>query len=152
MVETIYSGVHYQKFDGQVVVRCVSLWGKCVCHSMVEKVRALGSYPEYRAPSYLKIRRIRVIDYIGNQINEGDTVIVAIRSGNTASLGRAFVKQMKVKPQFAGGAPSNMIEVEWSNIHRYWMPSRHVLKIPEEMLPEKRREKLNDTNEAVQPQ
>lgn len=92
-----------------------------------------------------------MIDYLGNQVSEGDTVIIAIRSGRTATLGRAFVKQMKLKPQFAGGAPSNMIEVEWSNIHRYWMPARNVIKIPEEMLPEKRKEKLNGTSEAVQP-
>lgn len=92
-----------------------------------------------------------MIDNLGNQIEIGDTVIIAVRSGRTATLGRAFVKQMKLRPQFQGGAPTNMIEVEWSNVHRYWMPARNVVKIPDEMLPEKRREKLNGTKEAIQP-
>ena len=89
-------------------------------------------------------------DNLGNTIELGDTVIIAVRSGRTATLGRAFVKQMVLKPQFAGGTPTNMLEVEWSNIHRYWIPARNVIKLPEEMLPEKRREKLNGVSEAGQ--
>lgn len=91
-----------------------------------------------------------MIDYLGNNVDIGDTVIIAVKSGRTATLGRAFVKNAKFKPQFAGGAPSNMLEVEWSNIHRYWMPARNVIKIPDEMLPEKRREKLNESEEGVE--
>jgi len=92
-----------------------------------------------------------MIDNLGNQIEIGDTVIIAVRSGRTATLGRAYVKQTKLRPQFQGGTPTNMIEVEWSNVHRYWMPARNVIKLPDDMLPEKRREKLNGTKEAVQP-
>lgn len=92
-----------------------------------------------------------MIDYLGNQVDVGDTVIIAVKSGRTAILGRAFVKQTGMKRQFGAGALVSMVEVEWSNIHRYWMPARNVIHIPEEMLPEKRREKLNDTKEAIQP-
>mgnify|MGYP006892914720 CR=1 FL=1 len=90
-------------------------------------------------------------DYLGNNVATGDTVLVAMRAGRTATLGRGFVKDMKMRKQFATGPLVAMVEVEWSNIHRYWMPARHVVYLPPEMLPEKRREKLNDTEEAVQP-
>lgn len=91
-------------------------------------------------------------DYLGNPVNVDDTVLIAIRTGKTATLARAFVKDAKLKPQFPDAPPSNMIEVEWSNLHRYWMPARNVVRIPDEMLPEKRKEKLDGTEEAVQPQ
>lgn len=92
-----------------------------------------------------------MLDYLGNPVEVGDTVLIAIRSGRTATLGRGYVKAAELKPQFAGGVATNMLEIEWSNIHRYWMPARHVVKLPPEMLPEKRREKLNETEEAIQP-
>lgn len=56
-----------------------------------------------------------------------------------------------MRKQFAEGGLVPMVLVEWSNIHKYWMPARHVVKLPDEMLPEKRREKLNATEEAIQP-
>jgi hypothetical protein len=56
-----------------------------------------------------------------------------------------------MRPQFAGGLSIPMVEVEWSNISRYWLPARQVIGLPDNMLPEKRKEKLNDTKEAVQP-
>lgn len=90
-------------------------------------------------------------DYLGNQVSIGDTVIIAVRSGRTATLGRAYVKDAALKPQFAGGLNTNMLEIEWSNIHKYWMPASKVVRIPDEMLPERRITKLNDTEEGVQP-
>ena len=90
-------------------------------------------------------------DYLGNSVDVGDTVIIAIRSGRTATLGRAFVKNAGMRKQFREGPLVNMVEVEWSNLHKYWMPARNVIRIPDEMLPEKRREKMNGTEEAIQP-
>lgn len=90
-------------------------------------------------------------DYLGNDVQIDDTVLIAIRSGRTATLGRGFVKDMAMRKQFATGPLVPMVQVEWSNIHKYWMPARHVVSLPHDMLPEKRREKYNDTEEAVQP-
>lgn len=86
---------------------------------------------------------------LGNTINDGDTVIIAIKTGRVASLVRAYARSTEFKPQFAGGAPCNMVEVEYSSLHKFWLPASHVVKISDDMLPEKRREKLNDTKEAV---
>lgn len=90
-------------------------------------------------------------DYLGNNVDIDDTVLISIRSGRTATLSRGFVRDVKMKKQFATGPLVPMVEVEWSNIHKYWMPARHVVALPDNMLPEKRREKLDDTEEAVQP-
>ncbi len=90
-------------------------------------------------------------DYLGNEVNVDDTVLISIRSGRTATLGRGYVKEAKMKKQFATGPLVPMVLVEWSNIHKYWMPARHVVTLPDDMLPEKRRERLNATEEAVQP-
>ena len=90
-------------------------------------------------------------DFLGNDVEIDDTVLLALRSGRYAQLGRGFVKNAEVKPQFRGGVPTNMLEVEWSNIHRFWIPASKVVKLPDDMLPEKRREKLNETEEAIQP-
>lgn len=90
-------------------------------------------------------------DYLGNNVDVGDTVLIAVRSGRTATLGRGFVKQTAMRKQFATGPLAPMVEVEWSNIHKYWMPARHVVALPDSMLPEKRRDKRNDAEEAVQP-
>lgn len=88
-------------------------------------------------------------DYLGNDVHEGDTVIVAIKSGRTATLGRAWVLQEELRPQYAGGTPANMLQIKWSNFHIYWIPASHVVKIPDEMLPEKRKEKLDNVNEGI---
>lgn len=92
-----------------------------------------------------------MIDYLGNKVEVDDTVIIPIKSGRTAGLGRGYVKSAEMRPQFSGGSLVPMLLIEWSNIHKYWFPAKRVVKIPHEMLPEKRREKLNDTQEAVQP-
>lgn len=92
-----------------------------------------------------------MLDYLGNTVEVDDTVLIALRSGRRATLGRAFVKETAMRKQFAEGGLVPMVLVEWSNIHKYWMPARHVVKLPDEMLPEKRREKLNATEEAIQP-
>lgn len=89
-------------------------------------------------------------DYLNNEVNVGDTVIIAVKSGKVATLTRAFVKQAVLKPQYSGGAPTNMLEIEWSNLNRFWIPARHVISLPDSMLPEKRREKLNDVEEGIQ--
>lgn len=88
-------------------------------------------------------------DYLGNHVQEGDTVLIAIRSGRTASLSRAFVDKVDLRPQFAGGMPTNMVYVRWSNLSKYWLPASHVVKLPDDMLPEKRKEKLKDVEEGV---
>lgn len=90
-------------------------------------------------------------DYLGNNVSTGNTVLISIRSGRTATLGRGFVKDMKMGRQFREGALTPMVLIEWSNIHKYWMPARHVVSLPDNMLPEKREEKLNETEEAIQP-
>ena len=90
-----------------------------------------------------------MIDYLGNHVGVGDTVIIPIRQGNTASLSRAFVQDTKMKPQYAGGALVPHVFVEWSNLHRYWMPAKRVVKIPDDLLPEKLKEKLYAAEEAV---
>lgn len=89
-------------------------------------------------------------DQLGNIIDVGDTVIIALRSGKYATLGRAFVKEVKVRPQFVGGTPIQMIKVEWSNIHNFWMPSRNVFKLVPEMIPENRIKKYDNTEEGVE--
>lgn len=89
-------------------------------------------------------------DYLGNHVEKGDTVIIAMRSGRSATISRGYIVSTALKPQFAGGIPTNMVEVEWSNIHKLWMPARHVVRIPNDMLPEKRKERLNDVEEGVQ--
>ena len=88
-------------------------------------------------------------DYLGNKVGTGDTVIIAVKQGRTAGLGRGFVKDMAMRKQFTDGPLVEMVLVEWSNIHKYWMPAKRVVKIPDEMLPEKRRQKLNDTEEGI---
>jgi hypothetical protein len=92
-----------------------------------------------------------VKDYLGNNVDVDDTVIIAVRSGKYATLGRAFVIDKAFRPYFSGGQPTNMIRVEWSNLHKFWIPASKVLRVSDDMLPEKRREKLNETEEAVQP-
>ncbi len=89
-------------------------------------------------------------DQLGNVIEIDDTVIVAVRSGRVATLSRAFVKDMKLRPQFAGGAITPMINVQWSNIHNFWMPARNVMKLIPEMLPENRAKKYDDTEEGIE--
>lgn len=89
-------------------------------------------------------------DQLGNVIEVGDTVIIALRSGKYATLGRAFVKEVKLRPQFKGGVPTPMINVEWSNIHNFWMPARNVFKLLPEMIPENRRKKYDNTEEGVE--
>ena len=91
-----------------------------------------------------------MLDYLGNHVDVGDTVLIAVRSGRNAILGRAFVKKAELKIQFSGGEPSNMLEVEYSNVSRFWIPARNVVKLPDELLPEKRRERLNETQEGVE--
>ena len=90
-----------------------------------------------------------MLDYLGNHVGVGDTVIIPIRQGRTASLSRGFVRDMKMKPQYTGGALVPHVMVEWSNLHVYWMPAKRVVKIPDDVLPEKRKDKLNATAEAV---
>ena len=89
-------------------------------------------------------------DYLGNNVDVGDTVIIAVRSGRTATLGRAYVRQAEMRPQFTGGVATNMVMVEWSNLHKYWIPASKVLRLPDEMLPEKRRERLKDVEPGVE--
>ena len=89
-------------------------------------------------------------DYLGNEVNADDTVLISIRSGRTSTLGRGYVKEVKMKKQFATGPLVPMVLVEWSNIHKYWMPARHVVALPDDMLPEKRREKLNNVKEGIE--
>ena len=89
-------------------------------------------------------------DKLGNVIEVDDTVIVAVRSGRVATLGQAYVKEMKLRPQFQGGAICPMINVQWSNIHNFWMPARNVIKLMPEMIPENRRKKYDDTEEGIE--
>lgn len=89
-------------------------------------------------------------DYLGNQVDVGDTVLLALRSGRVAQFGRGFVKSAEFKPQFRDGASTWMLLVEWSNLHKYWMPASKVVRLPDEMLPEKRKEKLNGTEEGIE--
>jgi hypothetical protein len=88
-------------------------------------------------------------DYLGNKVTVGDTVLLARREGRTANLSRGFVKDMKMGRIFRDGALTNMVLVEWSNLHMYWLPAKRVAMIPAELLPEKRREKKLDAEEAV---
>lgn len=90
-------------------------------------------------------------DYLGNKVSTGDTVLLAVKFGRSAKISRGFVRDMKMGRRFANGPLENMVFVEWSNIHKYWMPAKHVAMIPTELLPEKQREKLNATAEAVVP-
>lgn len=90
-------------------------------------------------------------DYLGNKVQVGDTVLLAVKFGRTAKISRGYVKDMEMKRQFRDGPMTNMVYVEWSNIHKYWIPAKHVAMIPNELLPEKRREKLHATAEAVVP-
>ena len=89
-------------------------------------------------------------DQLGNVIEVDDTVIIALRSGKYATLGRAYVRELKLRPQFAGGVPTPMIRVEWSNINNFWLPARNVFKMIPEMLPENRRKKYDNTEEGVE--
>lgn len=90
-------------------------------------------------------------DYLGNKVGTGDTVLIAVRSGRAALLARAYVKDMRMGKQYNDGPLLPQVLVEWSNLHKFWMPAKRVVKLPDEMLPEKRREKLNATEEAIQP-
>ena len=90
-----------------------------------------------------------MLDYLGNHVETGDTVIIPIRQGRTASLSRGFVRDSMIKPQYSGGALVPHVFVEWSNLHKYWIPAKRVVKIPDDLLPEKRQEKLNATEEAI---
>ena len=88
-------------------------------------------------------------DFLENDVKVGDTVLIATRAGRTASIGRGFVVEAAMKRQFRDGPLVNMVKVEWSNIHKYWMPASKVVAIPPEMLPEKRREKKLNAEEGV---
>ena len=88
-------------------------------------------------------------DYLGNSVGTGDTVLIAVRQGRTSGLGRGYVKDMRMGKQYADGPLIPQVLVEWSNIHKYWMPAKRVARIPDEMLPEKRRQKLNGTEEGT---
>lgn len=88
-------------------------------------------------------------DFLGNDIHEGDAVVIAIRAGRTASLSRGKVLKEEVRPQFAGGTPTNMVQIEWSSIHKYWVPARHVLGLAPYMIPEIRRRELNNVQEGI---
>jgi hypothetical protein len=90
-------------------------------------------------------------DYLGNDVEVGDTVLVALKSGRTATLGRGYVLAHEFKPQYAGGLATNMLLIEWSNIHKYWIPASKMVKLPDYMLPEKRKADLEDTPEGVVP-
>jgi hypothetical protein len=90
-------------------------------------------------------------DYLGNNIAEGDTVIIAVKQGKYAMLSRGYVKQIGMKKMFGDGDPVAHVEVEWSNLHKFWIPASKVISVPDNMLPEKRREKLEETNEAEIP-
>lgn len=88
-------------------------------------------------------------DYLGNDVNEGDMVVIAIKVGKYASLGRAVVLKTELRKQYEYGMPTNMVHVEWSSIHKYWLPARNVIKLSDDMLPEKRKEKLDNVSEGV---
>lgn len=90
-------------------------------------------------------------DLLGNNVDNGDLVIIAVKEGKYAKLSRAFVKDTAMKKQFIDAEHIPMVYVEYSNIVKFWTPANRVLKITDEMSPEKRREKLNATEEAVQP-
>lgn len=92
-----------------------------------------------------------MIDFLGNQVNVGDTVLIPIKEGRTAKIGRGYVRDMRMGKQWAEGALIPQVMIEWSNIHKYWLPANRVVALPESMLAEKRREKLNGTEEAIQP-
>ena len=92
-----------------------------------------------------------MIDYLGNEVKTGDTVIISVKSGRTSGLGRGFVKDTRMGMQYGEGPLIPQVLVEWSNINKYWMPAKRVVAIPNVMLPEKRKERHNGTEEAVQP-
>lgn len=93
-----------------------------------------------------------MIDFLGNPVEEDNMVIIAITEGRTAKLSRAIVKETKMRPQFQGGIAIPMVYIEYSNLTRFWLPANRVLTLTDNMLPEKRREKYNATEEAIQPE
>lgn len=88
-------------------------------------------------------------DYLGNNVQVGNTVIIPVKEGRTANLGKARVVDEGMRNQFRDGPLVPQVKVQWSNIHEYWMPARRVVMIPDEMLPEKRRETKLNAEEAV---
>ena len=84
-------------------------------------------------------------DQLGNVIEVGDTVIIAVKSGKYAVLGRAYVRAMENRQQFGDGHLVPMIKVEFSNISNFWLPARNVIKLLPDMVPENRRQKLHET-------
>lgn len=89
------------------------------------------------------------MDRFGKRVELDDFVLIAIRSGKGADLTTGIVKSIEFRPQFRGGVSTNMVLVEWSNIHKYWMPASKVVVLPDSMIPEKLQEKLDATKEGV---
>lgn len=90
-------------------------------------------------------------DYLGNDIQLDDMVIFPRKQGRYAMLAGGYVRDMEQRRQFKDGQMVPMVKIEYSNVHEYWYPASKIVRIPEDMIPEIRREKLNATAEAIIP-
>ena len=89
-------------------------------------------------------------DNLGNIIEIDDNVIIAVKTGNTASLVRAYVKELGMRPPRPGWPLSAMVRLDYNNLPNWWMIARNVVKIMPDMLPENRIGKYAETEEGIE--